>query len=200
MTQHAHRCLWRYAFSSRLLVATPFDDVQGICAGKASVTDYLKYEHGFRSVSLSTGSVAPIQDQLAERLKKAGSLHQAVEDNLTFPTVEALLDFVTTRWRDRWIINGIWNESDLEALLRRPFFLLISVDAPISVRWARYKAKYAYIVPQLEPGADITSSDLKTSRRPHCLTSKRLSNIMTTNYTIPEMAWRTSSTVLKFAC
>jgi dCMP deaminase len=119
----------------------------GICAGKASVTDYLKYEHGFRSVSLSTGSVAPIKDQLAERLKKAGSLHQAVEDNLTFPTVEALLDFVTTRWRDRWIINGIWSESDLEALLRRPFFLLISVDAPISVRWARYKAKYGrYII------------------------------------------------------
>lgn len=114
----------------------------GICAGKASVTDYLKYEHGFRSVSLATGSVAPIQDQLASRLKLAGSLHEPVYDNLTFATVEALLDFVTPRWRDRWIINGIWSENVLEALLRRPFFLLISVDAPVTVRWARYKTKW----------------------------------------------------------
>jgi dCMP deaminase len=152
------------------------------------VTDYLKYEHGFRSVSLSTGSVAPIQDQLAERLKKAGSLHQAVEDNLTFPTVEALLDFVTTRWRDRWIINGIWSESDLEALLRRPFFLLISVDAPISVRWARYQAKYVYINPRFEAEADLTPPGSRTLRRLHCLRSKVSSNTMTTNYTIPRMA------------
>jgi len=92
---------------------------------------------------LSERLVAPIEEQLAERLKLAGSLHEPVYDNLTFTTVEALLDFVTTRWRDRWIINGIWSEKVLEALLRRPFFLLISVDAPISVRWQRYKAKYA---------------------------------------------------------
>lgn len=117
----------------------------GICAGKASVADYLKYEHGFRSVSLSTNIVAPIEDQLADRLKLAGTLQGPVHDNLTFGTVDALLDFVTTRWRDRWIINGIWSESVLEALLRRPFFLLISVDAPVSVRWARYKVKYVFV-------------------------------------------------------
>jgi dCMP deaminase len=91
---------------------------------------------------LSDRLVAPIEEQLAERLKLAGSLHEPVYDNLTFTTVEALLDFVTTRWRDRWIINGIWSEKVLESLLRRPFFLLISVDAPIIVRWKRYKAKY----------------------------------------------------------
>lgn len=57
----------------------------------------------------------------------------------TFSTTEDLLDFVTKRWRERWVTTDIYTESILDKLLRRPFFILVSVDAPVSVRWRRFQ-------------------------------------------------------------
>lgn len=48
---------------------------------------------------------------------------------------------MTKRWREKWIIRNIADESTLESLLRRPFFILVSVDAPVSMRWRRHKAR-----------------------------------------------------------
>jgi dCMP deaminase len=56
-----------------------------------------------------------------------------------FPTVDSLDEYVTKRWRQRWVTADIWDESVLDALQRRPFFLLVSVDAPVSLRWKRFK-------------------------------------------------------------
>lgn len=39
--------------------------------------------------------------------------------------------------------TDIWDDRVVDALLRRPFFLLISVDAPVSVRWQRFKNRCA---------------------------------------------------------
>lgn len=61
----------------------------------------------------------------------------------TFVNVDALLEFVTLRWRERWVTTDIWDDKVVDALLRRPFFLLISVDAPVSVRWQRFKDRCA---------------------------------------------------------
>lgn len=47
------------------------------------------------------------------------------------------------RWRERFVTTDIWDETVVDALLRRPFFLLVSVDAPVSVRWQRFKARCA---------------------------------------------------------
>jgi dCMP deaminase len=55
--------------------------------------------------------------------------------------VASLLDFVTKSWRSRWVITSIPSEAVLDALSRRPFFILISVDAPLLVRWKRYQAR-----------------------------------------------------------
>jgi dCMP deaminase len=60
-----------------------------------------------------------------------------------FSTPEALLDFVTKHWRDRWVTTDIPSEDVLDMYSRRPFFLLISVDAPLTVRWRRYQARVA---------------------------------------------------------
>jgi dCMP deaminase len=38
----------------------------------------------------------------------------------------------------------MWDERVLDWLLHRPFFLLVSVDAPISLRWERLKARYIH--------------------------------------------------------
>lgn len=45
---------------------------------------------------------------------------------------------MTKRWREHWILTDIHSEIILDLLLRRPFFLLISVDAPTTLRYARF--------------------------------------------------------------
>jgi dCMP deaminase len=61
----------------------------------------------------------------------------------TFASVDALIDFVTLRWRERWVTTDIWDDAVVDALLRRPFFLFVSVDAPVSVRWKRFTDRCA---------------------------------------------------------
>jgi dCMP deaminase len=58
---------------------------------------------------------------------------------LVFKTTETLLTFVTKRWRERWVTTDIWDITTLDLLLQRPFFLLVSVDAPVSLRWQRFR-------------------------------------------------------------
>jgi dCMP deaminase len=60
----------------------------------------------------------------------------------TFATIDELVDFVTAHWQERWVTTDIWDENVLDALLRRPFFLLVSIDAPLSMRWKRFSDRY----------------------------------------------------------
>lgn len=55
-----------------------------------------------------------------------------------FPDAGALLDFVTKRWRERFVTTDIWDEGVLNVVYKRPLFMLVSVDAPVSVRWKRF--------------------------------------------------------------
>jgi dCMP deaminase len=76
----------------------------------------------------------------------------------TFYTPEDLLDFVTKRWRERWVTTDIHTESILDKILRRPFFILVSVDAPVSVRWKRFQAR----LQQTESGLTLEDFLLKS--------------------------------------
>lgn len=62
---------------------------------------------------------------------------------LEFENVDLLLDFVTTRWREPWVTTDIWDGATLDRLIQRPFFLLVSVDAPVSLRWKRFTDRSA---------------------------------------------------------
>ncbi|RDA86837.1 hypothetical protein CP532_1418 [Ophiocordyceps camponoti-leonardi (nom. inval.)] len=59
----------------------------------------------------------------------------------TFATAEDLLDFVTRRWQDRFVVADVPSEAVADVFARRPFFLLLSIDAPVSVRWRRYQQR-----------------------------------------------------------
>ena len=99
--------------------------------------NFLAAEHGFKAVSLRGSPAASMSTSPATNgtRNKHGESH-------SFANVEDLLEFVTKQWRERWVMTEIADESILDALLRRPFFILVSVDAPISLRWQRYKARY----------------------------------------------------------
>lgn len=60
------------------------------------------------------------------------------QEDLLFESVELLLEFVTQRWQERWVTTDIWDGAILDHLIQRPFFLLVSVEAPVSLRWRRF--------------------------------------------------------------
>ncbi|KAI5467171.1 cytidine deaminase-like protein [Mariannaea sp. PMI_226] len=71
----------------------------------------------------------------------AHSLVSRGQESHTFATPEDLVEFVTKRWRSRFVTTDIHTEAVLDVFVRRPFFLLISVDAPLTVRWRRYQER-----------------------------------------------------------
>lgn len=114
---------------------------EGICAGKQSVAEYLAEKHSFIALRiLPSGSKSETHDSVSAE-RKVESYHVSGNLERSFADVESLLEFVTERWRERWVTTDIWDEKALKSLLRRPSFLLISVDAPISLRWERFKQR-----------------------------------------------------------
>ena len=100
------------------------------CAGKSTVAEYLIDKEGF----------VPIR---VNKIKPDGAVKSTVgglstQRGETFSSLEDLLVFVTTHWNGRWIITRIDTEYLLDMLQRRPFFLLVYVDAPVSLRWKRF--------------------------------------------------------------
>ncbi|KAJ4332644.1 Deoxycytidine monophosphate (dCMP) deaminase [Didymella glomerata] len=112
----------------------------GICAGKSSIASYLIEEHGFKRLRLARTAATPAVEKSASDAHVPSSTSTI---DHTFADIDALLDFVTLRWRERWVTTDIWDDKVVDTLLRRPFFLLISVDAPVSVRWQRFKGRCA---------------------------------------------------------
>ena len=115
--------------------------VIGICAGKSAVADYLVKEHFFKRLYLERTAPTPSVEKSASNASIPSEKSTTDLEVPSFEHAEALLDFVTKKWRQRWVTTDIWDESVLDILQRRPFFLLISVDAPVSVRWERFKAR-----------------------------------------------------------
>jgi dCMP deaminase len=125
----------------------------GICAGKRTVAKYLEEHHSFTPLYLQQqsegdGSSSPPPNGIQKRetngedskvsIRAIPQYNGSLKEH-TFDTTEDLLDFVTKRWRERWVTTDIHTESILDKLLRRPFFILVSVDAPVSVRWKRWQ-------------------------------------------------------------
>ena len=118
------------------------------------MADYLIEHVGFQRVSLRSVSL-PDRRSVVEQAASP-------EDNV-FPDVDQLLNFVTPKWRQRFVLTSPLDETSLEKLLIRPFFLLISVDAPVATRWKRYQTRCASAgaaVPTLE--AFVMQTDTHT--------------------------------------
>lgn len=115
----------------------------GICAGKSSIASYLSEEHNFTRIRLARTAATPSVEKSASDAHVPSSEASPVDQQHVFSDVDALLDFVTLRWKERWVTTDIWDDAVVDALLRRPFFLLISVDAPVSVRWKRFTDRCA---------------------------------------------------------
>ena len=98
--------------------------------------------HQFKRLSIRPASQAPLSNEHSENSKIAVSTQQSSADKcLEFATIEELRNFVTPRWNERWVTTSIYSQGALDVLLHRPFFLLISIDAPVYLRWSRFKLR-----------------------------------------------------------
>ncbi|KAI0206942.1 cytidine deaminase-like protein [Astrocystis sublimbata] len=130
------------------------------CAGKKTVAQYLVEHHGFKKLHLEilrpaqktqnttsksdiNGAQATPGDNGPVTIKDlaARPKNGIAKPEHTFESEGDLLDFVTKYWRSRWVTTDVHSEAVLDALNRRPFFILISVDAPVTARWRRHQAR-----------------------------------------------------------
>ncbi|TGO87876.1 hypothetical protein BPOR_0198g00120 [Botrytis porri] len=115
----------------------------GICAGKSTIAQYLVEHHGFthlylrpeqgnkNSPRIINGVTAGEAENVEENgitLRQRSKPQSQSQSQYTFTSTTDLLDFVTKRWRERWVTTNIYTESILDALLRRPFFILHLYD------------------------------------------------------------------------
>ncbi|KAH6649886.1 cytidine deaminase-like protein [Chaetomium tenue] len=116
-----------------------------ICAGKRTIARYLVDHHGFTQLSLeirtNNGSNDGIDGIAFSATSSLNDSDRPPNPQHTFSAPSDLLDFVTKHWRGRWVTTDIHTEAVLDLYARRPFFLLLSVDAPLTVRWQRYQAR-----------------------------------------------------------
>ncbi|PNS16112.1 hypothetical protein CAC42_4513 [Sphaceloma murrayae] len=109
----------------------------GLCAGKNSVADYLIEKHGFTPLSIERPASTPSVEKSASDT----SLRSTSPKPLSFTTPEALLDHVTASWTTNFVTTSLYSQHILDVLSRRPFFILISVSAPITIRYLRFRAR-----------------------------------------------------------
>lgn len=108
-----------------------------LSAGKTEVARYLKYQ-GFRHISVGGADGTP--DVLCQ-------------------SQQELLDYVTRNWREKFVMTHLEDHNFLDILLKRPFFLHVSVDAPLLQRFDRYRKKYSKEIP-LEEFAAISDQKM----------------------------------------
>jgi dCMP deaminase len=118
---------------------------KGICAGKFSVKNYLIQEHNFSELVLTrpAGATHSIEKSASEAHVPEDHPSTSTTAATEFSTVAELLDYATKHWQSDYVTTSIHDEATVEALSHRPFFVLIHIDAPISVRWQRSKDRCA---------------------------------------------------------
>ena len=97
----------------------------------------------------------------SKSVKTAPSPARAYDFSYTFRSADEILEFVTKNWQSNWVTTYLPNESVLEQFARRPFFLLVSVDAPLMLRWQRYQQKCASVPRKATLNAADSGESLK---------------------------------------
>ncbi|ONH67654.1 Deoxycytidylate deaminase [Cyberlindnera fabianii] len=103
-----------------------------------------------------------------------------------FESLGDLIDYVTMKWRTLFVMTDINSIHDISLLAKRPFFLHISVDAPLNIRWNRYQKHY----PDLDFVSFAEASELQRFDKGTLLTeviSKADVKIINTSSNITEL-------------
>lgn len=133
------------------------------CSGKDTVADYLVEHRGFthRSLSdelraeLATRNIPPTRENLIEHGTR---LRQTEGDNVL--AKRALTHVLPDR---DYVITSIRHPDEVRELARHPSFVLVNVDAPVNVRFARMRQRN-------RPGDPDTIERFQEMERRECQT------------------------------
>lgn len=107
-------------------------------SGKTEVARYLTFQ-GFTLIGIkgeSNGVTVKSSD-----IETDGNIYTSSMEYQQFESLNELVDYVTLNWRSNFVFNNLDQIEALNIFQKRPFFLHISVDAPMNLRYQRYKAK-----------------------------------------------------------
>ena len=152
-----------------------------ICSGKQIVADFLA-TYGFQWLRLRHSSPKSLASNDVHALSNGIdniqiNAKEESDSEIRFDSMAEMADYVTQRWTEHFVTVDICTPDDLAVIAKRPFFLLVSVDAPLILRWSRYNARYSHIpttfIHSLRIHADVLDvSNIKKSLCP-CTTSSR---------------------------
>lgn len=114
-----------------------------LSAGKSEVVRYLSFQ-GFTQVSIKAhGENGSSLNGHAENGTNGSKYKEPLPEPgpEVFVSFAALLDHVTENWRSNYVLSHIDDVDMLKALQKRPFFLHISIDAPLNLRFQRHQLK-----------------------------------------------------------
>ena len=104
------------------------------------IQEYLVKEHEFRPLKLAR-PLEPSPPRPSQHDSKNASTSTTPRTApTTFQAVEELLEYATQHWQQNFVTTSIHSAQVAEVLSRRPFFILIHVDAPLTIRYQRYQA------------------------------------------------------------
>ncbi|WWC61331.1 uncharacterized protein I303_103912 [Kwoniella dejecticola CBS 10117] len=133
-------------------------------SGKNTVLQYLERKHRFKRVKFDSKD----KDDQAQRLVNGSKINGNELDkpmnglsvsstttptpstplespsdcsNLTFTSRNTLLDYITRNWLSNHVTTDLTSFDDIEPFVKRPFFLCVSVDGPLLVRYQRERIR-----------------------------------------------------------
>ncbi|KAG6841759.1 hypothetical protein C0991_007088 [Blastosporella zonata] len=162
-------------------------------SGKSQVRDYYVSVHGFLDVqierdfsetdlpllrttvgSLSTPELKNLQPQIDVISLTPRNLDA---NTLVFPSASELLTYVTKNWQLDFVTTDIRTQNLVKLFVRRPFFMLLSVDAPLTLRFMRSGEKslerFVQDNDRVMFGVDVSNSSLSDFKDPSCLSNLR---------------------------
>jgi dCMP deaminase len=106
------------------------------CSGKYEIAKYLIVHHYFRPAFV--GHSSSFEQHAEELLQLCNGTSDQIEQPSDFSSIQALLEHSTAHWRDNIVTLDLKTRAQIEiGFDKRPFFLLIGVDAPVTLRWKR---------------------------------------------------------------
>lgn len=122
-------------------------------SGKTEIARYLTFR-GFKLIAFNA-TTGPVSEMDGLQIKESALEHE-LQPALTFDSLQDLITHATNNWMDHFVLTDVTSVDELAQLSKRPFFLHISVDAPLKLRWERYQRHYPAL--QLADFSDISDA------------------------------------------
>ncbi|KAF9927333.1 Deoxycytidine monophosphate (dCMP) deaminase [Modicella reniformis] len=151
------------------------------CSGKHEIMNLLVSVYGFTPLFLRSDTTTTLSSSSIHFHAKNhhGEQGYPIDRSQEFDTISVMLDYVTLNWMNHFVTCNVSTVEGISELCKRPFFLILSVESPIMVRYRRCVARsqrHGLSVPTLEEFAEVTDAALYTiPTSPNGVTSSVLS-------------------------